>query len=59
MKKRLGEMLVEAGIITQGQLDEALAQKRTGEKLGDALMRLNYLTETQLIQVLHLSLIHI
>ncbi|MFY9946681.1 MAG: ATPase, T2SS/T4P/T4SS family, partial [Exiguobacterium chiriqhucha] len=52
-KKRLGEMLVEAGIITQAQLDEALAQKRTGEKLGDALMRLNYLTETQLIQVLH------
>ncbi|MFL9650528.1 GspE/PulE family protein [Exiguobacterium chiriqhucha] len=46
-------MLVEAGIITQDQLDEALAKKRTGEKLGDALMRLNYLTETQLIQVLH------
>ncbi|WP_215191875.1 ATPase, T2SS/T4P/T4SS family [Exiguobacterium sp. s7] len=52
-KKRLGEMLVEAGLITQEQLDEALVQKRTGEKLGDALMRLNYLTETQLIQVLH------
>lgn len=46
-------MLIEAGIITTAQLDEALAQKRRGEKLGDTLMRLNYLTETQLIQVLH------
>lgn len=46
-------MLTEAGLITNEQLEEALAQKRRGEKLGDTLMRLHYLTETQLIQVLH------
>lgn len=45
--------MIDAGLITDTQLDEALEKKRTGEKLGDALMRLNYLTETQLIQMLH------
>nr|WP_214828306.1 ATPase, T2SS/T4P/T4SS family [Exiguobacterium algae] len=46
-------MLIEGGLITTDQLDEALEQKRKGEKLGDTLIRLNYITETQLIQSLH------
>lgn len=46
-------MLVESGLITVNQLDEALEHKRKGEKLGDTLIRLNYITETQLIQSLH------
>lgn len=46
-------MLIEAALITTSQLDEALEQKRPGEKLGDALIRLNYITETQLIQMIH------
>lgn len=52
-KRRLGEMLIEAGLITTSQLDEALEQKRPGEKLGDTLIRLNHITETQLIQMIH------
>lgn len=45
-------MLIESGLITTDQLDEALEQKRKGEKLGDTLIRLNYITETQVIQSL-------
>jgi hypothetical protein len=45
----LGEMLVQAGHITDKQLDQALAeQKQTGEKLGEILMRSGLLTLRQL-----------
>ena len=33
-RKRLGSLLVEAGVITQSQLDYALANKGSNEKLG-------------------------
>ncbi len=45
----LGEMLVQAGHITDKQLKQALAeQKKTGEKLGETLIRLGLLTSRQL-----------
>jgi|GEM_PF-2424406 len=45
----LGEMLVQAGHITEKQLKQALAeQKQTGEKLGETLIRLGLLTSRQL-----------
>ena len=38
-RKRLGDILVEAGFLSQDQIQEALEdQKRSGEKLGDILM---------------------
>ena len=44
--KRLGEMLVETGIITSEQLSEALEeQKKSGGRLGQNLMALGYITE--------------
>lgn len=44
--KRLGEMLVETGIITSEQLQEALEeQKKSGGRLGQNLMALGYITE--------------
>jgi type IV pilus assembly protein PilB len=44
--KKLGEMLVEVGIITEEQLQEALEeQKKTGGRLGQNLMALGYITE--------------
>ncbi len=44
--KRLGEMLVETGIITSEQLQEALEeQKKSGGRLGQTLMALGYITE--------------
>ncbi|MEW6095095.1 MAG: ATPase, T2SS/T4P/T4SS family [bacterium] len=43
---RLGELLVDAGIITQEQLDVALAEKkRSRERLGKILVKLGFTTE--------------
>jgi type IV pilus assembly protein PilB len=50
---RLGESLVEAGLINAAQLDEALARKTTtGERIGEALVALGYITERDLIRTL-------
>jgi len=46
MKKGLGTIMVEAGLITEDQLDETLSlQKVYGEKLASILVRQNHLTE--------------
>lgn len=55
-RKRLGDLLVEAGLITEAQLQEALQQKAPGQKLGDALLQRGYITEQQLIEVLEFQL---
>ena len=36
-RKRIGDLLVEAGMITVEQLQETLANKKDGQKIGDAL----------------------
>ena len=47
--KRLGEVLIEAGIITERQLDEALARKRgTNRRLGGMLVSMGLATEAQI-----------
>jgi len=52
-RKRLGELLVEAGFISKEQLNHALEeQKISKEKLGQTLMRLGYITEDILIEFL-------
>ncbi len=44
-RQRLGELLTQAGRITKKQLEFALTeQKRTGEKIGEILLRLEFLT---------------
>lgn len=55
-RKRLGDLLIEAGVITKEQLDYALENKSKDEKLGDFLIKENYLTEQQLIEVLEFQL---
>ncbi|BDG46294.1 ATPase, T2SS/T4P/T4SS family [Parageobacillus sp. KH3-4] len=55
-RKRLGDLLVEAGLITEEQLQEALREKAPGQKLGDALLQRGYITEQQLIEVLEFQL---
>ncbi len=55
-RKRLGDLLVEAGAITGEQLEFALHNKSKDEKLGDFLIRENLLTEQQLIEVLEIQL---
>jgi type IV pilus assembly protein PilB len=48
--RRLGDLLVAEGLITEAQLAQALAeQKGTTEKLGSVLLKLNLVQEEQLI----------
>lgn len=55
-RKRLGDLLVEANVITNDQLMYALDSKQRDEKLGDFLIKENFLTEQQLIEVLEFQL---
>jgi type IV pilus assembly protein PilB len=51
--KRIGELLVEAGVLSQSQLEQALfAQRKDGRKLGQLLVELGLATEIQLTQTL-------
>jgi len=53
LRKRLGDLLVEEGIILESQVEEALVhQKQTGRKLGDTLIQLGFLTESQMLNFL-------
>ena len=46
-------MLVAAGMVTDAQVQEALAaQRSSGQRLGETLVRLGYVTEGQMTQVL-------
>ena len=39
----IGETLIQKGVINQGQLDKALEeQKKTGEKLGEVVIKLGF-----------------
>ncbi len=50
---RLGELLVEAQVITREQLDEVLAiQKKDGRRLGTLMVEAGLVTEVQLTQFL-------
>ena len=55
-RKRIGDLLLEAGVITEEQLTNALDNKSREEKLGDFLIKENILTEQQLIEVLEFQL---
>lgn len=56
-RKRLGDLLIEAGIISKEQLEKALTvQKKTGERLGKVLINLGYITEESMIEVLEFQL---
>lgn len=47
--KRIGDVLIEEGYITQGQLEQALSEGRaTGAPLGAILIKLGYVDETKL-----------
>lgn len=52
VKKKLGEILVEAGLITEKQLQSALPlQKKSKQKLGQFFVQQGLLTETQIVRV--------
>ena len=52
-KKRLGEILLEEGLVREDQVQEALKrQKATGELLGEAFVSLGYVTEMDIARAL-------
>lgn len=55
--KRLGDLLVEAGKITEKQLQDALRkQKSSGKRLGEILIGEDYIKEEDIIDVLEIQL---
>lgn len=53
IRKKLGDLLVEVGIITAEQLQEALEEEKIrGGRLGETLMGLGYITEDVLLAFL-------
>ncbi|MDP3237287.1 MAG: hypothetical protein Q8N26_31155 [Myxococcales bacterium] len=54
MRKKLGEILLSSGVVTQGDLDLALGDQMGGEpaRLGDLLVSLGRLTPAQLARAL-------
>ncbi|EGQ8195056.1 GspE/PulE family protein [Vibrio parahaemolyticus] len=53
LRKRLGDLLVEEGIVSEDQIQQALSSQRsTGQKLGDALIDLGFITEKQMLEFL-------
>mgnify|MGYP000385228589 CR=1 FL=1 len=54
---RLGDLLIASGVITQEQLDKALAvQKETHQRLGDVLMQNGFITERNLLAAMPIQL---
>ncbi len=52
-RKRLGELLIEAGLVTEEQIQTALEiQKNTGDKLGEILVKERYVAEEQILKVI-------
>ena len=56
-RPRIGEILLEANVITEGQLEEALEeQKRFGGKLGEVFVRLGYAHESSILDAISVQL---
>ncbi|WP_194074650.1 GspE/PulE family protein [Oceanobacillus halophilus] len=55
-RKRLGDLLQDAGLVSEEQVETALENKKENQKLGDTLLELGYITEQQLIEVLEFQL---
>ena len=57
MRKKIGECLIQAGLITEDDLRIALEEhRRTGERVGVVLVRMNLATEKQIAKALAFQL---
>lgn len=57
IKRLLGDLLVEAGLLNAEQMERALAiQKKSGKKLGEVLIEEKIIEEKQIIEVLEFQL---
>lgn len=50
--KRIGDVLIEADIITKKQLEDALKNQEQEERLGETIVRLQYASEMQILKAL-------
>jgi type IV pilus assembly protein PilB len=56
-RKRLGDLLLQTGLVTREQLNQALeVQKQTGERLGRVLINLGLVTEQDILNTLEMQL---
>lgn len=57
IRKRIGDLLLDAGVISEEQLQQALGeQKELKMRLGDVLLSQGYITQQQFIEVLEFQL---
>lgn len=57
LKKRIGDLLLDSGVISETQLREALdKQRETRQRLGDVLIQLQFITQQQFIEALEFQL---
>lgn len=56
VQKRLGDVLFENGVVTERQINEALRKREKGEKIGEALIRFGYCSDSQIVDALEKSL---
>ncbi len=54
--KRLGDVLVDEGVVTEEEIEEALRKRDRGEKIGEALIRFGYCSDSQIVDALSDSL---
>lgn len=55
-RKKLGDLLKDAGLITEVEIVTVLENKQENQKLGDALVEQDYITEKELLEVLEIQL---
>ena len=55
-RKKLGDLLVEQGLLTEEELLSVLEGKQSDQKIGDALLQRGIITEQQLIETLEVQL---
>lgn len=55
-RKKLGDLLKEANLITEEDIVKVLELKKKNQKLGDALVEQEYITEKELLDVLEIQL---
>ncbi|WP_341960821.1 ATPase, T2SS/T4P/T4SS family [Planococcus maritimus] len=56
IRKRLGDILIEQGLLSEEDLQLTLIEKKDDQKLGDALLSRALITEQQLIETLEVQL---
>ncbi len=54
--KRLGDVLIREGVVNEEEINEALRRREKGEKIGEALIRFGYCTDSQIVDALSDSL---